>query len=113
MTDIFKPGMTVKTRDGREARIYATDGGRDGNHVHGALLNHGAWLSQTWYSNGRMVKSDECPEDLMPPKKELWVHVYRDGTGHGFRDRHTATSLTHNDVVACIRVEYQEGQFDE
>ena len=63
----WKPGP-ARTRDGREARIYAVDGGSDKHLIHGALLIRGAWLSQTWYSDGRMVKSKDCPEDLLPPK---------------------------------------------
>ena len=63
----WKPGP-ARTRDGREARIYAVDGGRDKNLIHGAILTGDVWLSQTWYSDGRMIKREECLEDLIPPK---------------------------------------------
>ena len=63
----WKPGP-ARTRDGREARIYALDGGTNRNIIHGAIFSKGAWISQTWDSAGRMVKSHLCPEDLLPPK---------------------------------------------
>ena len=50
MLDTTKP---VQTRDGRKARIYATDGG--GVYpVHGALQDAGwVWLPHVWTSAGR------------------------------------------------------------
>jgi hypothetical protein len=110
----FKPGETYKTRDGREARVYAVDGGRNQNIIHGALLMDGAWLSQTWSSDGRMIKGNLCPEDLMPPKRGLWVNVYDGGAvSYGFACRDDADASAGEYRIARIRVEYTEGQFDD
>jgi hypothetical protein len=54
------------TRDGREVRIYAVDGG--GIHpVHGAIkMDDGSWKGCQWYSNGDNF-SGNC-YDLIPVK---------------------------------------------
>lgn len=110
---IFKPGLSYKTRDGREARVYATDGGSGKNLIHGALLINGAWLSQTWRSDGWMVKSHQCSEDLMPPKRELILNVYGDGYCDAFKDIEIANDSVRGTRIARLRVTYTEGQFDD
>lgn len=109
----WKPGP-AKTRDGREARIYAVDGGRDKNLIHGAILTGDVWLSQTWYSDGRMIKREECLEDLIPPKLSrdevaskcvtAFLQGYDDGgtTGSGVRA-----------VIECYDQLRREGLCDE
>ena len=41
-----------RTRDGREVRIYATDG-RKWTEVHGAILENNGWAACHWDSNGK------------------------------------------------------------
>lgn len=53
------------TRDGREVRIYATDGGPSLDRIHGAVKIEGAgWTPATWAwdgsSGGRGVEFDLC-----------------------------------------------------
>jgi hypothetical protein len=108
----FKPGETYKTRDGREARVYATDGG--GNRkIHGAWMHDDTeWFTAEWYADGKHPVLAEM--DLMPPKRELWVNVY-DGGGvsYGFAFRDDADASAGEYRIARIRVDFQEGQFDE
>lgn len=47
-----------RTRDGREVRIYATDG-FGAEAIHGAIRSsNGAWLAYTWGSDGSSVTSN-------------------------------------------------------
>jgi len=46
---------TYKTRDGREVRIYATDG-PDGAPIHGAIkMDNNKWGLNAWLENGDFV----------------------------------------------------------
>ena len=74
----FKPGETYRTRDGREARVYAVDGG--GSHpIHGAIKTDFGWESENWRENGSVYSSEPRGQaDLMPPKRELWVIAPKD-----------------------------------
>lgn len=117
---IFKPGETYKTRDGREARVYAVDGRGDFS-VHGAILDKDGWSPAEWTKSGRHYGPEMVgPYDLMPPKRELWVNVFRDnGTHVWFRawDNKQEADFQERDIsstrIARIRVEYTEGQFDD
>jgi hypothetical protein len=71
------------TRDGREVRIYATDG-RGVFPVHGAIKDGEGWSSFTWANNGSSVNSasrKENPDDLIEVKRrkkiERWIMVER------------------------------------
>lgn len=66
--DLTKP---LRTRDGRQVRIYATDGGylkNDGNGtrgIHGAVLMPWGWQSREWRDNGRRYSGEEFYDDLI------------------------------------------------
>lgn len=47
----FTPGKFYRTRDGRKARIYATDGGISYS-LHGATLDGGEWMTRSWTKSG-------------------------------------------------------------
>lgn len=60
----FKIGP-AKTRDGREARIYALDG----NHstaIHGAVKIDLAWVLFAWCPDGSVFAFETSGTDLMP-----------------------------------------------
>lgn len=63
------------TRDGREVRIYATDG-CEGYTIHGAIKVEGEWESETWTKEGfawsQMAPSED---DLIEKQKEHTVKV--------------------------------------
>lgn len=61
----FKPGTRYVSRDGREIRIYATDGYGD-QPIHGAMpVDRGetSWLSHTWTSGGRFYAAEQLESD--------------------------------------------------
>jgi hypothetical protein len=75
MIDIDK---TYRTRDGREVRIYAVDGG--GMHpVHGSIKTSDGWRSFTWPSDGRIACDENCG-DLIEVKpriqRTVWLALY-------------------------------------
>jgi len=52
----------------------------------------------------------------MPPEpttNEGWVNVYGDRRGSLYPTREFADAVAHADRIACIRVEWREGQFDD
>jgi len=78
MIDINKK---YRTRDGREVRIYAVDGG--GMHpVHGSIKTSDGWRSFTWPSDGRIACDENCG-DLIEVKpriqRTVWLNVYTGG----------------------------------
>ncbi len=66
----FEAGKTYETRDGREARVYAVDGG--GTHpIHGALNGKIGWTSMIWTAAGKATTVSEPSEyDLLAPQPE-------------------------------------------
>ena len=72
---------TYRTRDGREVRIYATDGGGD-YPVHGAMLGHDGWQHFMWRVNGKSYFDDfdDKPTDIAECKprikRTVWLNVY-------------------------------------
>ena len=112
---IFKPGMTLKTRDGRDARVYAIDG-EIPHPIHGAILTDGKWALRSWTEEGRFDHrfTDPAPYDLMQPKRELWVNVYPwPLEAFAYVNKTEADDCADVKRIARIRVEYTEGQFDD
>ena len=70
-----------RTRDGREVRIYAVDGG--GVHpVHGSVLMNDGWRSVAWEADGRITFHNQ-PVDLVEVKpriqRTVWLALYPKG----------------------------------
>lgn len=80
MIDLTNHPGPFTTRDGREVRIYARDGGGDWP-IHGAIRrDDGVWSSEVWRRNGRWLGHlTEGVSDLIPAptKHKGWVNVYR------------------------------------
>lgn len=63
-----------RTRDGREVRIYALDGGQEKSIIHGAVKEKGAWNATTWskggtyYGDGHRHKNDLVEVTAETPK---------------------------------------------
>jgi hypothetical protein len=75
MIDITKK---YKTRDGREVRIYATDGGGH-RPVHGAIREGQEWVAYTWLHDGVAGLHCNALIEVKPRiNRELWVNVYND-----------------------------------
>jgi len=95
MIDINKK---YRTRDGKEVRIYAVDGGRNKNIVHGAMNDKG-WLSVTWTAEGKYLKFDmDSENDLIEVKPRIketvWINIY-----DGYK------SISHSEKVAEDRAD--------
>lgn len=114
MTTQFQPGEYL-TRDGRKARVYATDG--CGNYrVHGAILINPGWQPELWDVRG--VHPYHTTDDLMPPKQVRYCNFYgREYSGidvgypHPSREHADKHAWSHR--IACIRIEFTEGQYDD
>ena len=85
MIDINKQ---YRTRDGREVRIYATDGGDlfEDRTIHGAVKNRDRWVFAVWNATtGRCFASvkEETAMDLIEirprHKRTVWLAVYHNG----------------------------------
>ena len=83
MSQVIDKSKTYRTKDGREARIYATDGGGDYT-VHGAICDNGMWLITSWTTEGCYYKyQPEHDSSLIEvvPLIERWA-VIRKSDGH-------------------------------
>jgi hypothetical protein len=112
MIDINKK---YRTRDGREARIYALNGG--GMHsVHGSVLMNDGWRSCTWLFDGRITCADSCGDliEVKPRiKRTVWANLYIDGRitlGHPSKE--DADKCADRGRLACVKVEIdcEEGE---
>jgi len=104
-----------RTRDGREVRIYATDGGM--KRIHGAIKTTDGWLQTGWYSDGRdQYGRNQCDLIEVKPryKRTVWLNVYDNEVIHGgWKTKEEADKICHNNHrIACIRVDldFQEGE---
>jgi hypothetical protein len=98
---------TYRTRDGREVRIYATDGG--GVHcVHGAVRNPEGWAMCSW----SLESSCDLIEVRSRIKRTVWLNVYPDKNGDYSQLRNLADALATTDRLACVKVEIdcEEGE---
>lgn len=100
---------SYRTRDGREVRIYATDGGNE-YKVHGAVRDNGIWLPQAWLSDGKALYFDEHDADLIEIrpriKRTVWLNVYDNEVIHGgWRTKEEADRISHGNRVACIKLD--------
>jgi hypothetical protein len=108
---------TYKTRDGREVRIYATDGD-NGLLVHGAVCTDGRWGMTGWNQNGHWLSKEESEYDLIEVrprhKRTVWLNVYDDGWIASFSSKQTnVKNMVGNErLIACIKVEldFEEGE---
>lgn len=106
-----------RTRDGREVRIYAVDGGGKFS-VHGAINSKGEWVCWTWQLNGRLWETSDSFEDLIEDKprirREVWVNVYRDPERQAgaFPRKSGADLCAGVDRIACVSVtiDCEEGE---
>jgi hypothetical protein len=114
MIDINKK---YRTRDGREVRIYATDGGGP-CPVHGAIKNDDVWQCTNWLSNGLNYGNSKQFADIIEVKpriqRTMWVNVYPNpiSTGAAHLSKKIADQNAMSDRLACVKVEIdcEEGE---
>ena len=96
-----------RTRDGREVRIYAVDGGGDWP-VHGAYVDRDTWRIRSWTADGCIYnqKTDADLIEVKPRiKRKVWVNVYphRMGVPHG---NHAYVAMHRGkDAIACVEID--------
>lgn len=102
-----------RTRDGREVRIYAVDGGGN-SPIHGAVLTgeHKMWFFWSWHKDGRHTVSYETKSDLVEVKprikRTVWLSLYPD-CGTWISDKNLSVG---DDCLARVKVEIdcEEGE---
>jgi len=112
MIDINKK---YRTRDGREVRIYATDGNMP-RCVHGAHKSQTGWIFSCWEEGGAHFLSigDYDLIEVKPRiKRMVWVNLYIDGRitlGHPSKE--DADKCADRGRLACVKVEIdcEEGE---
>ena len=106
-----------RTRDGREVRIYATDGSYP-YVVHGAIKNeNGEWQPSNWLNQGGATIVTSNVNDLIEVKprinRTVWLNVYDNEVIHGgWRTKEDADKMTHCNRIACIKFDlnFEEGE---
>ncbi len=114
---MIDPKKKYRTRDGREVRIYAVDGGGDFPN-HGAYHHpDGTWVPCQWVPSGKFLAGSEHPRDLIEAKprikREVWVNVYPGGIIDVPRyDRKTADDDASGARIACVKltIDCEEGE---
>ena len=111
---MIDPAKTYRTRDGREVRIYAVDGGKS-DPVHGAVkATDGDWIHQSWNESGQYSGDGLDDRDLIEVKKKhvRWVNVYEgDFMSGSYHTQQEANEFAaRRPRLACIRIEFEEGE---
>jgi hypothetical protein len=117
-------GKKYTTRDGREVRIYAVDGG--GRFpVHGSVKNNSctAWTPNEWTETGSHLGDPEfriSDLDLIVVRlriqREVWVNVFRHDDGAEFfeacESKANADLIASDARIACVKVviDCEEGE---
>lgn len=116
MTKPFDLTKPLQTRDGREVRIYATDAGGE-YPIHGAVKEGQGWLHEGWSIRGELVRGLERCLDLVnvPQKNVRYLNIYPAEMDviRTHATKELADSVAAIGRIACVRVEFEEGQFDE
>ena len=97
---------TYRTRDGREVRIYATDG-KPYQQIHGAICIDGKWEAAQWYDSGVYYGSGTSCFDLIEVrpriKRTVWLNIWSNNV-RAFCSEYAAGSEGRG-RIACVKVE--------
>jgi hypothetical protein len=108
---------TYRTRDGREVRIYATDGcGRF--PIHGAVKISAGWLTKNWTLDGHQNPEESWSSDLdlieVKPriKRTVWLNVFGDHVYGAYTKEGVDIHPYVDSRLACVKVEIdvEEGE---
>jgi len=103
-----------RTKDGREVRIYATDG--VGHYpVHGAVNNEGDWVSVNWSEAGQFRRRAHNPTDLVEvvEPKTVWINLDEDGFVKVFEQKDCAAKNKSYDHLCTYKIELTEDDIVE
>ena len=115
---MIDPKKQYRTRDGREVRIYAVDGGGPLS-VHGAIYKPclEEWETRQWPATGHYGTENPSPCDLIEAKPriyhEVWVNVYPWGVSEGYKTKVNADNYeVPGDRIACVKlvIDCEEGE---
>ena len=122
MIDINKK---YRTRDGREVRIYATDGvgccavhgavyqATDWGTVSQSISGQKEWCVTVWDISGKHISSSFDLIEVRPRiKRTVWLSVHSDRVVAWSTRKEVNCFSTKDDRIACIRVEldFEEGE---
>ena len=115
MIDINKK---YRTRDGREVRIYATDGvgccavhgavyqATDWGTVSQSISGQKEWCVTVWDISGKHISSSFDLIEVRPRhKRTVWLNVYKDGFYGALHSKHRADYEAVKERLACIKVD--------
>ena len=105
-----------KTRDGREVRIYATDGATI-YPVQGAVRCGDGWYARSWTKDGWSGSDGILRDtDLIEVKprivQERWANVYPAGIVCMYGTREEADKYALDSRIACVKItiDCEEGE---
>ena len=110
MIDITKK---YKTKDGKDV-ILISDNGRGEYPIIGFI--HDDEYVKTWTKDGVFnigVILNHLDIVEVKEKKVSYLNLHSNGSGIVYPSREQADQYNSCTRIACIRVEYEEGQFDE
>ena len=111
--DKISKDKQYKTRDGREVRIYATDGAGP-YPVQGAIKRSEGWNCATWLSDGHVIRCRENPDDLIEVKPrmkiERWIAIDSRGNASMYISNPPPVVMTSAFAVKHIVFEVEEGE---
>jgi hypothetical protein len=102
---------TLRTRSGETVTLVSIDG-RGRQPILG-YIGRSTTLS-SWGRDGKFyVTGEESQDDLINPPEKIvrYVNIYRGKPGHATRAEADAESSSSR--IACIRVEFLAGQYDD
>lgn len=101
-----------RTCDGREVRIYASDG-ETPNSFHGAIKFDYGWDVSSWDDNGasHVHPNYNLVEAKPRIQREVWMNVYADNCYNAFHTRQEADEVAY-ERIACVKVviDCEEGE---
>lgn len=106
-------GRTYRTRDGREVRIYAVDGGGH-KPIHGAIREGDGWVAASWLQGGVSALHINSLIEVKPRiQREVWLNVYlevRECLHYETKNRADQGAMPHR--IACVKViiDCEEGE---
>ena len=109
---IVNKDKQYRTRDGREVRIYATDGGYPCT-VHGAVFIDGKWMVVWWREDGTSQTDPNLNLVEVKPRiqREEWVNVFPNRSV-GYPTKELADRFITGDAIARIKrtIDCEEGE---
>jgi hypothetical protein len=110
---MISKNKTYRTRDGREVRIYATDGGLGQSMIHGAIYGPNGWVPHVWFPDGSHESVGDFDLIEVKPriKRTVWLNVYENGQAL-YLSKEIADGMAHKSRLACVKVEIdcEEGE---